>query len=129
MTLTLFYLWICFIVKLLSSDPSPHQVIPHSVSQGKVVIPGCCNVSVLHQGEVQVTVEALLQLGHILHPHNPPDADLLALLLVGERFGHSGWRGLVPEAQQLSCSWLEVRLRGKMVVFMQQSPPLAEPHW
>lgn len=84
------YLWVCLVVKLLSSDPSAHQVIPHRVRQGKVVIPGCRNVPVLHQGEVQVAVEALLQLGHVLHPDNAPDADLFAFLLVGERFGHGG---------------------------------------
>lgn len=43
---------------------------------------------------MQVTIEALLQLCNILHSHNPPDADLLALLLVGERFRHAGWAGL-----------------------------------
>lgn len=84
------YLWVCFIVKLLCSYPSPHQVISHSVGQGKVIIPGCCNVSVFHQSEVQVTIESLLQLCNILHSNNPPDADLLALLLVGERFRHGG---------------------------------------
>lgn len=87
------YLRVCLIVKLLRPDPSAHQVIPDCVSQGKVVIPGCCNVPVLDQGEVQVAVETLLQLGHILHTHDAPDADLLALLLVGERSGHGGGAG------------------------------------
>lgn len=84
------YLWVCFIVKLLCSDPPPNQVISHNVSQGKVIIPGSCNVSVFHQSEMQVSIEALLQLCDILHSHNPPDADLLALLVVGERCCHAG---------------------------------------
>lgn len=84
------YLRVGFIVKLLRSDPPPHQVIPHGVSQGEVVVPGRGDVPVLHQGEVQVTVEALLQLRHVLHLHDAPDADLLALLLVGQRFRHAG---------------------------------------
>lgn len=87
------YLRVCLVVKLLRPDPSAHQVIPDSVRQGKVVIPGRCNVPVLDQGEVQVAVEALLQLGHVLHAHDAPDADLLALLLVGERSGHGGGAG------------------------------------
>lgn len=57
--------------------------------QGEVVIPGVGDVPVLHQGEVQVSIEALLQLRHVLHAHDPPDADLLALLLVGERSRHA----------------------------------------
>lgn len=87
------HLRVCLIVKLLRPDPSAHQVIPDSMSQGKVVIPGCCNVPVLDQGEVQVAVETLLQLGHILHTHDASDADLLALFLVCERFGHGGGAG------------------------------------
>lgn len=78
-----FYLWVGFIVKLLRPDPPAHQVVPHGVSQGEVIVPGRGDVPVLHQGEVQVTVEALLQLRHVLHLHDAPDADLLALLLVG----------------------------------------------
>ncbi len=107
------YLWVCFIVKLLCSDPSPHQVISYSVSQGKVIIPGCRNVSVFHQSEVQVTIEALLQLRHILHSHDPPDADLLALLLVSERFGHAGWAGLCCCC--CVCPERKVQFEGKMV--------------
>lgn len=84
-----------FIVKLLGSDPPPHQVIPHGVSQGEVIVPGRGDVPVLHQGEVQVAVEALLQLRHVLHLHDAPDADLLALLLVGQRSRHGGLEWLL----------------------------------
>lgn len=83
-----FYLRVGFIVKLLRSDPPAHQVIPHGVCQGKVIVPGRGDVPVLYQGEVQVAVEALLQLRHVLHLHDAPDADLLALLLVGQRRRH-----------------------------------------
>lgn len=86
------YLRVGFIVKLLRSDPPPHQVIPDGVRQGEVIVPGCGDVPVLDQGEVQVAVEALLQLRHVLHLHDAPDADLLALLLVGDRCRH-GWAG------------------------------------
>lgn len=83
------YLRVRLIVELLRSDPSAHQVVPHRVRQGEVVIPGGRDVSVFHQSEVQVAIEALLQLCNILHSHDPPDADLLALLLVGEWGRHA----------------------------------------
>jgi len=83
------YLGVHLIVELLRPDPPPHQVVPHGVGQGEVVVPRCRDVSVLHQREVQVAVEALLQLRHVLHAHEPPDADLLALLLVGEWGRHA----------------------------------------
>lgn len=102
-----FYLRVGFIVKLLRSDPPPHQVIPHGVSQGEVIVPGRGDVPVLHQGEVQVAVEALLQLRHVLHLHDAPDADLLALLLVGQRFRH-GAPGLRIACSGYKWSW-EVR--------------------
>lgn len=82
------YLRVGLIVKLLGSDPPPHQVIPHGVGQGEVIVSGRGDVPVLDQGEVQVTVEALLQLRHVLHLHDAPDTNLLALLLVGQRFRH-----------------------------------------
>lgn len=84
-----FYLRVCLVVKLLRPDPSAHQVVSHGVGQGEVVIPGRRDVPVFDQGEVQVAIEALLQLGHVLHSHDAPDADLLPLLLVGERSRHA----------------------------------------
>lgn len=87
------------------------------MGQGEVVVPGSGDVPVLHQGEVQVSVEALLQLRHILHSHDAPDADLLPLLLVCERGGHAeagvcvlGAAGVCWEALQS-----EVQREGNMV--------------
>lgn len=112
-----FYLWVHLIIKLLRSDPSPHQVISHGVGQGKVIIPWRCNVSVFHQSEVQVSIKALLQLCHVLHSHDPPDTDLLALLLVGERCRHGGCA--VSGLRNRACPGLKVKLNGKRVaVFM-----------
>lgn len=101
------YLRVGLIVKLLRPDPPPHQVIPHGVGQGEVVVPGRGDVPVLDQGEVQVAVEALLQLRHVLHLHDAPDADLLALLLVAQRFRHGGlgWAGCGFRAQAGSEAW------------------------
>lgn len=119
-----FYLRVGFIVKLLRSDPPPHQVIPHGVSQGEVIVPGRGDVPVLHQGEVQVAVEALLQLRHVLHLHDAPDADLLALLLVGQRFRH-GAPGLRVACSGYKWSW-EVR---RWHIFTRRAPPGATPDW
>lgn len=128
---TSLYLGVCLVVKLLRPDPSAHQVIPDSVSQGKVVIPGCCNVPVLDQSKVQVAVETLLQLGHILNTHNAPDADLLALLLVGERSGHGDRANCVVLQVNGVVSAAELkRSRKKVGSFnMDESPPSAACHW
>lgn len=58
------------------------------MGQSEVIIPGSRYVPVFDQGEVQVSVEAFLQLRHILQLNNPSDADLFALLLVSERGRH-----------------------------------------
>ena len=57
---------------LLGSDPSADQVVPHSVGKSEVVIPSACHISVLDQREVEVSVEILLQIGHVLNAGEAP---------------------------------------------------------
>lgn len=58
--------------------------------QREEVVAGGGHIAVLDQREVQVPVEALLQLGHVLHAHYAADADLPPLLLVSQGLGHGG---------------------------------------
>lgn len=76
------HLRVGLIVELLCSDPATHQMIPHRVREREIIIPRRRDVPVFDQREVQVSVEALLELRHILHTDDPSDADLLAFLLV-----------------------------------------------
>lgn len=71
--------------------------------EGEVVVPGRGDVPVLDQGEVQVAVKALLQLGYVLHSHDAPDADLLPLLLVGQRGRHGD--GPLGFCVRLGAEW------------------------
>lgn len=87
---TLSHLGVFLVVVLLGADPAAHQVIPHRVRQGEVVIPRRRHVPVLHQSEVQVPVEALLDLGHISETSDTAHTDLLALLVVAQRLRHVG---------------------------------------
>lgn len=87
---TLSHLGVFLVVVLLRADPAAHQVITHGVRQGEVVITRRGHVPVLHQREVQVPVEALLDLGHVSKPRDTAHADLLALLVVAQRLGHVG---------------------------------------
>lgn len=82
------HLRVGLIVELLCSDPATHQMIPHRVREREIIIPRRRDVPVFDQREVQVPVEALLELRHILHTDDPSDADLLAFLLVRQRRRH-----------------------------------------
>lgn len=82
------HLGVFLVVVLLGSDPAAHQVIPHRVREGEVVIPRRGHVPVLHQGEVQVPVKALLDLGHVSETRDAAHADLFALLVVAQRLRH-----------------------------------------
>lgn len=83
---------VLLIVVLLGSDPSSNQVFPHRVGEGKVVIPSGGHISVLDQREVQVSVEILLQLCHVLHSGQASHRDLFLSVVVGQRFRHSDSR-------------------------------------
>lgn len=61
------YFGIRLIVVLLGSDPPANQVVSNRVGQSEVVVPFGRHISVLHQRKVEVPVEVLLQLGHVLH--------------------------------------------------------------
>lgn len=110
------YLRVLLVVVLLGSDPATHQVVPDSVGQGEVVVPGRRYVPVLHQGEVEVSVKAPFDLRDVPEPRDAPHTDLLPLLLVGQRRRHvstkrSGRRssktGLMDEdgPQTLENTW------------------------
>lgn len=45
---------------LLRPDPAPHQVVPNSIGQGKIVVPFGGDIAVFHQGEVEMPVEICL---------------------------------------------------------------------
>ena len=72
---------------LLGSNPSRHQMILDSVGQGEIVVPSRRDVPVLDEGVVEVTVEALLDVGHVLDRGNRADGDLLAPIGVGNWCG------------------------------------------
>lgn len=90
------HLGILLVVVLLRPDPAAHQVVPHRVGQGEVVVPLGGHVAVLDQREVQVPVEVGLQVGHVLHASQTPHRDLLPLVLVAQRPGHGGGAAAVP---------------------------------
>lgn len=88
--------------------------------QREVIVSGRGDVPVLDQREVQVSVEALLQLRHVLHPHDAPDADLLPLLLVAQRGRHAA-----AAARGSSCpvrSGVGEAAR-ELVLFTREAPP------
>lgn len=82
------YLGVLLVVVLLGADPAAHQVVPHSVSQGEVVVPGRGDIPVLDQGEVQVTVKVPLDPRNVFEPRDATHANLFPLLLVAERRRH-----------------------------------------
>lgn len=79
---------------LLSPDPPADQVVPHGVGQSKVVIPPGGHIPVLDQRKVQVPVEVLLQLRHVLHAGEASHRDLLSPVVVGQGLGHGGFERL-----------------------------------
>lgn len=82
------YLGVLLVIILLCSDPSRNQVIFHCMGQGKVVIPRSGHIPVLNEGVVEMPVESLLDLGHVLNSRNAPHADLLPLITVRLRLAH-----------------------------------------
>jgi len=61
-------------------------MILDSVGQGKVVIPGRRDITILDKGVMEMTVEALLDVGHVLDGGNGTNGDLFA------PFGVRHWR-------------------------------------
>ena len=52
---SLTHFWVDFVVILLSPDPSSYEMVLDGVGQGEVVVPRGGDISVLHQGVVQVS--------------------------------------------------------------------------
>ena len=82
------YFGVLLVVVLLRADPAAHQVVPHRVSQGEVVVPLGGHIPVLHQREVEVSVEIRLEVRDVLHAGQSPHGDLLPLVLVRQRLRH-----------------------------------------
>lgn len=132
------YLGALLVVVLLRADPAPHQVVAHRVSQREKIVAGGGHIAVLDQREVQVPVEALLQLRHVFHAHDAADADLPPLLLVSQGLGHGGgrWRSerdgrpeeagsRTEEAPQLSSPLLLIWSRVRSPP-LRTAPPLRQ---
>lgn len=107
------HLGVLLIVVLLCADPAAHEVVAYSVGQRKVVVSRGGHIAVLYECEMQVPVEVLLQVSHILHAGQASNTDLLSLLLVCQRPGHGcgrvgpteWWKGgqlasVVPPARE-----------------------------
>lgn len=58
------------------------------MGQGEVVVPRRGDISVLDQGEVEVTVEVPLDSRNVFEPRDAAHANLFTLLLVAERRRH-----------------------------------------
>lgn len=86
----LVYLGVLLIVILLRPDPAAHQMISDGVCQSEIIIPRGGHVPVFDEGEMEMPVEALPNLGHIAQAGDAPHADLLPFLAVGQGNGHPG---------------------------------------
>ncbi len=62
---TVTYLGILVVVVLLRANPSSDQVVADSVGQRQKVVTRGGHISVLDQSVVQMTIEAVLDLGNI----------------------------------------------------------------
>lgn len=99
------YLGVPFVVVLLSSDPARHQVVLDGVCQGKVVVTRGGHIAILDQGVMEMAVETLLDLVHILQHRNAPHTDLFALLLVRlwlRHLGHLQYLHSLKESNKVS---------------------------
>ena len=59
------HLRVFFVIVLLSSDPSPNQLVTDSISESKIIISVSRNISVLHQCVMKVSVKRFLQVCNI----------------------------------------------------------------
>lgn len=82
---------------LLGPDPAAHQVVPNRVGQGKVVVSFGRDISVLHQGEMEVSIEISFEVSYIFYSRQAADGYLLPLVVVGERLGHASADGHAKE--------------------------------
>lgn len=99
------YLWIFFIVELLSSNPSTDEMISNGVRQGVIVVPRSRYIAILDEGVVQMATEGFLGVGHILHLSNSSYADLLSFVVIRLRLGcHRYTRPAFREANDLATT-------------------------
>ena len=81
------YLGISFVIMLLSPYPPASEVVLDSVGKGKVEIFPSRIMTISAQSVVQMPVERLLHIRHVLHRSNSANRDLLSALLMA--FNHS----------------------------------------
>jgi hypothetical protein len=73
---------------LLGTDPSRHQVILYAMSQSEIVVARSGDITILDEGEVEMTVETFLDFSDIFNLRDSADGDLLALINVRHRATH-----------------------------------------
>lgn len=74
---------------LLRANPPCDQMILDGVGQCEVIIPGGGHVAVLDQRVMQMPVERLLHIRNVFHRGDRPHGNLLAAIVIGNRFrGH-----------------------------------------
>lgn len=65
---------------LLGTNPPGDQVVLHSMRQCKIVVSAVCDISVLHQGVVQVAIEGFFYFVYVVQFRNSSYTDLFPLL-------------------------------------------------
>ena len=75
------YLGISFVIMLLSPYPPTSEVVLDSVGKGKVEIFPSRIMTISAQSVVQMPIESLLHIRHVLHRSNSANRDLLPALL------------------------------------------------
>lgn len=76
------YLWVFLIIILLRPYPSPGQMIPDCMGQGKIVVSGRWNITIFDKRVMQMLIESFFDVRHALYLSNPSDTNLLASVLI-----------------------------------------------
>lgn len=82
------YLWVLLEVMLLRANPSRDQMIFYAMSQSKIVVTGCCNITILDEREVEMAIESFLHFADVLNLCNAAHWNLLALVNIANGFAH-----------------------------------------
>lgn len=75
-------------VVLLGSNPARHQVVPHGIREGEIVIPRGRHIPILDQREMEMPIEVFLHRGDVFHIRNASHTDLLALVDIWLQYRH-----------------------------------------